>query len=232
VGANEQTARRAYQSSQREAQTRQTRRRILGSATTLFLDRGYAGTTMRAIATDAHVALPTVELLFRTKAGVLKAAIDVAIAGDHESIAVLDRDWTRTALLASTADEFLAIVASIVGPAQERSGGLVLALFEGSATDSELADLAVQMINQRAQTAAWLVAVLKQKAFLREDCTENEAIDTVWILMDPAVFDRLIRQRRWSREHYQDWFANGLQRLLIKDSASQTASTTRRRKSR
>jgi len=203
---NEPRVRRAYRSDRRDAQTRQTRRRIIDGATAVFLGRGYAGTTMRGIATAARVSLPTVELAFGTKARVLKAAIDVAIAGDDEAIAVLDRDWAGRALLAPTTDEFLSIVASILGPAQERSAGLVLALFEASPTDPELAELATQMIDQRATTATWLV---------REGCTRAEAVDTVWLLMDPTVFDRLIRQRLWTRERYQQWFATAVERLLI-----------------
>jgi hypothetical protein len=36
--------------------------------------------------------------------------------------------------------------------------------------------------------------------------------------MDPAVFDRLIRQRHWTRERYQDWFARSVRRLLVADT--------------
>ena len=89
------------------------------------------------------------------------------------------------------------IFARVVGPAQERSAGRILALFEGSTADSELADLAAAMINQRARTAAWLIDILTQKAPLRAGCSKDEAIDTVWILMDPVVFNRLTRQRGW-----------------------------------
>ena len=57
----------------------------------MFVAGGYAGATIRAIAAEAGVSVPTVELLFATKARLLKAAIDVAIAGDDEAGAGLDR---------------------------------------------------------------------------------------------------------------------------------------------
>ncbi len=44
------------------------------------------------------------------------------------------------------------------------------------------------------------------------------AIDTVWVLMDPAVFDRLTRQRHWTLERDQGWFAGSVRRLLLADS--------------
>ena len=221
VVSTAQRAPRRYQSSHREERARQTRQRILGAAARQFLTHGYAGTTMRRVAAEAGVSVPTVELLFGTKARVLKAAIDVAIAGDDESVAVLDREWTETAMAAPTAGEFLSIVAEVIGAAQVRSAGLVLAVLEGSSIDSELARLSTEMITQRAKTAEWLVEALIRKARLRKGCSKQEAIDTLWILMDPAVFDRLTRHRKWTQEQYQRWFAGSVYRLLISDSRPQ-----------
>src|SRR5260221_8725454 len=115
---------RLYRSSRREEQARRTRARILDAATAAFLERGYAGATMRAIATVAGVSVPTVELVFGTKSRLLKAAIDVAIVGDDEAVSVLDRGWTAAALGASTAEGFLAVAAEVIAAAQMRSAGL------------------------------------------------------------------------------------------------------------
>ena len=221
VASIAQRAPRRYRSSRREEQARQTRRRILGAAARQFLSRGYAGTTIRGIAAEAGVSVPTVELLFGTKSRVLKAAIDVAIAGDDESVAVLDRDWTEAAMAAPTAEELLSIVAGVIGAAQVRSAGLVLAVLEASSTDPELGRLSTEMITQRAKTAEWLVDALIGKVSLRKGCSKQEAIDTMWILMDPAVFDRLTRHRQWSLEQYQRWFAGSVHRLLASASRPQ-----------
>ena len=215
---DEQAPARSYRSSRREEQARRTRRRVIEAATTAFVARGYAGTTMRAVATAAGVSVPTVELLFRTKARLLKAAIDVAIAGDDESVPVLERDWTVAALKAGTPEEFLEVVAGVIGPAQARSAGLVLAVFEGSAADSALAGVAEQMIRQREVTAGWIVDGLTAVAGLRAGLDRQDAGDTVWILMDPALFDRLVRRRGWTIGRYQDWFAHSVRRLLVDDT--------------
>jgi TetR/AcrR family transcriptional regulator of autoinduction and epiphytic fitness len=228
VTSTAQRVHRRYSSSHREAQARRTRRQIVDAAAKLFLANGYAGTTIRGIAAQANISVPTVESLFGTKARVLKAAIDVAIAGDDESVAVLDRDWTDTARQAPTAEEFLSITAGVIGPAQARSAGLVLAVLEGSATDAELAQLATEMITQRAKTAKWLVDVLIKKAPLREGLSIDDAADTMWILMDPAVFDRLIRHRKWSQQHYERWFAESVGRLLINTPPARPRSPRRR----
>src|ERR1700733_3375526 len=102
---------RGYRSPHREQQARCTRARIITAAARLFLDRGYAGTTMRAVAADAGVALPTVELAVGTKARLLKAVIDTAIAGDVEPVPMLAREWAEQAGSTTGAAEFAAAFA-------------------------------------------------------------------------------------------------------------------------
>lgn len=225
VGSLSVASSRDYRSDQRDAQARLTRQRVIEAGTAVFLRCGYAAATMRAIATEASVAVPTVEVLFGRKSRLLKAAIDVAIAGDHEPVAVLDRSWSDAASAATSAAEFLTIMAGVLAPAQVRSAGLVLAVFEGAAADVELARLATQLVQQRAETARWLVGRLAKVTPLRTGCSHEEAVDTVWLLMDPAVFDRLTRQRRWPVQHYERWFADSVGRLLVDPTKHQPTST-------
>lgn len=228
---------RRYRSDQREERARLTRRKVVEAATALFLERGFAGSTMRLIAQRAGVSLPLVELQFGTKGRLLKAAIDVAIAGDDEPVAVLERSWTEAAARAQTVPAFLAVVADVLGQAQQRSAGLVLAVFEAAPTDAELADLAQQMTAQRATTAAWIVDEIRRREPSQAGASRAEAVDTVWILMDPAVFDRLTRRRGWTPQRYQQWFADSVARLLAADTTSSrqasrhpdTGTTKRRR---
>jgi AcrR family transcriptional regulator len=217
VGFTKDKATRSYRSSRREAGAQRTKRRILEAAGSAFVVGGYAGATIRAVAAEAGVSVPTVELLFGTKARLLKAVIDVAIAGDDEAVPVLDRSWTSAAVAAASADEFLSVVARVIGAAQARSAGLVLAVFEGSPKDPELVELTEQMIRQRAITAGWIVDGLTGKADLREELTRQDAVDTMWLLMEPAVYDRLVRHRHWIVDRYQDWFARTARRLLVAD---------------
>lgn len=85
-------------------------------------------------------------------------------------------------------------------------------MFEGAASDPELARLAERMSAQRTATAKWIVDGITRLAPLRQDCSDPDAIDTVWVLMDRAVFDRLIRRRHWTAEDYQRWFATSVGR--------------------
>ena len=168
------------------------------------------------MAGEAGVSVQTVEAQFGSKPRLLKACIDVAIAGDDEAVAVLERGWTAEAEAPTTPAELLAVVSRVIGPAQERSAGLVLAVFEGAASDDGLAELAEELVRQRRGTATWVVRRLRRTGRLRAG--ERDSVDTLWTLMDPAVHIRLVRQLGWSRGRYERWFARSAAHLLVPDS--------------
>ena len=96
--------------------------------------------------------------------------------------------------------------------------GLMLALFEGSAGGHELAALRRQMVTQREATAGWLVDRLAGVAPLRPALSRGEAVDTVWALLEPSLYDRLIRHRGWSPQRYERWIAASLGPLPLDPS--------------
>jgi AcrR family transcriptional regulator len=207
--------RRAYRSAQRTAQAQHTRQRIVAAATEQFASAGYPATTMRSIAAAADASVASVELAFGTKAQLLKTAIDVAIAGDHDPVTVLDRDWATAAQATTTVHDFLTAVARTLRPAMTRSAGLVLAAFDAAETDPALRQLAKKLATQRATTVAWIIDGIRDRATLRKGLTRRHAIDQVWLLMDPAVYQRLTRYRGWSPADYEKWFTGTITRLLL-----------------
>jgi AcrR family transcriptional regulator len=169
---------------------------------------------MAAIAAGAGVSVPAVELAFKTKAALLKTAIDVAIAGDDEPVPVLERPWATQALAAVTAAEFLGVVATVLVETAQRADSLVLTALEAARSDERLAPLANQLKGQRAGTAAWIVDGVLARAPLRPGVDRAHAVDVVWLLMEPAVFDRLTTDRGWTPQRFGDWFAESTLRLL------------------
>lgn len=214
---------RPYRSARRREQARRTRQRILDAAAAEFGSGGYAATTVAAIATTARVSVPTIEQAFKTKAGLLKAVIDVAIAGDDEPIPVLQRPAATNAAAAPTVEEFLAAVSSAVVDVAERAAGLVLVAFEAAAGDPRLRPLAEQLRDQRATMAGWIVDELARRAPLRPGIARSHAVDVVWLLMDPAVYTRLRVDRGWSRQRFQRWFADSIARLLTAERTPRSA---------
>ena len=66
---SKKTPKRAYNSSRRQEQASQTRFQIIEAARRLFIERGYAGATLDAIAQEAGVAVETVYASFGNKKG-------------------------------------------------------------------------------------------------------------------------------------------------------------------
>src|SRR6266436_4138591 len=130
---------RRYRSPRREQQARRTRARIITAAARRFLARGYAAATMRAVAADAGVALPTVELAFGTKARLLKAVIDTAIAGDDEPVPMLARQWAARAESMTGPAEFATVFAEVLTESAQRAAGLTLVALEAARVDEDIA---------------------------------------------------------------------------------------------
>src|SRR2546423_6513780 len=82
---------RKYSSALRDEQAARTRRRILDAASVLFLERGYARTTMKDIADLAGVARDTVHAVFGSKARVLTALIDLRLVPDGSVASARER---------------------------------------------------------------------------------------------------------------------------------------------
>src|SRR5829696_39995 len=81
-----------------QARTRLARAAVVDAAQTLFFGRGYGATTIEAISALSDVPPATVYRLFSSKRGVLKALLDVSIAGDDEPVPVADRPSVRSLL--------------------------------------------------------------------------------------------------------------------------------------
>jgi AcrR family transcriptional regulator len=219
--------RRSYRSERRERQASETRERILAVASAEFERKGYVATPMRAVADAAGVSVPTVELIFGTKSQLLRAAISFAIRGDAEPVPMLKRPWTQRAQEASSVADFLAIVGRVLVEGEQRSAGLVLAAFEAANHDESSLALADQLRGQRAETAAWLVDELIGRASLRGEITRGQAIDTIWLLMDPHGFVALTRDRGWTAERFGEWFIDSVHKLLLAGNSVPLATTTR-----
>jgi AcrR family transcriptional regulator len=206
---------RRYLSRRRAEQARETRRRVMEAAAEQFARHGYLATTMAGVAAAAGVSTGTVELLFGRKVTLLKAAIDVAIAGDDEPVAILERPWVREAHNASDAASLLAVFAAQLRLSLQRSARLVHAAFEAAPAEAELSSLVDQLARNRRVVAAWLVDAIGQYVPLRDGLTRAEAVDTVWLLMEPAAYLRLATYRGWSDARYARWFAETTRHALV-----------------
>ena len=197
----------AYHSPLRARQAADTRRAVLAAATRLFNERGWAGTTLAAIAAEAGTAVETIYSGFASKMGVLLAAIDVAIAGDDDTLPIESRPEFAE-LGTGSRTERLEAATRIITAALLRAVPLMKPLQEAAASDAMATERLDRYETVRRETiAAGLELVLGE-------VPGDRVIDAMWVLASPEVFVKLTRERAWSVDGYRSWLAETAHAVL------------------
>ncbi|MEV6491506.1 helix-turn-helix domain-containing protein [Actinoplanes sp. NPDC051633] len=195
----------------RAEQVRATRQRVLTAARDLFLRRGYAGTTIEAIAHRAKVSPQTVYNVIGGKAAVLKAVYDVTLAGDDEPVPMQERPIFAEIAAAPDARTALGLYAGLARDLLSRAGPLLaIIITEGPGRDRELRSFIDKTESERAMGTRGMARDIATRFGLPPGITEEEAADVLWTLTSPEVADRLTRRRGWSLDRYERWLAKAM----------------------
>jgi TetR/AcrR family transcriptional regulator, regulator of autoinduction and epiphytic fitness len=196
---------RTYHSPARAESARQTRRRIVGAARELFESRGYAGTTIDAVAEAAGVSRRTVFLSVGSKAELLKTAWDWGVVGDDEPVPMAERPHVLAMLQITDPAELVRLwVGQVLGVA-ERLVPLETVLNRAVDADADAAALRARIDVERQGGARMFVTHLESVGGLREGLTVDAGADICWVLMNPLLQARLRTDRGWTREAVADW---------------------------
>jgi AcrR family transcriptional regulator len=209
------TVKRDYRSELRAAQALQTRRSIVAAATRLFVEDGYGATTIDAVAEAAGVSRKTVFTAVGGKLDVLKLALDWAVAGDDGSVALADRAAVQRWLVHRDPRAVLTGFAGMLAEIGARVASLYGALEVAAGMDAAARELVADSQRHRLDDARKVVRRLRELQALTTRITQREAVDLVWLAMDPALFDRLVRVRGWTLRRFHDWLADSLHRQLL-----------------
>jgi AcrR family transcriptional regulator len=199
----------------RQAAAARTQAGLVRAASELFAERGYAATTVPAIAERAGVARATV---FTSVPGgkpeLLKLARDVALAGDDDPVPVPQRPWFREAMSAPRATELLRLQARNYRMIHQRAAALERCLVTAAATAPELAELLADAQRQRAMGTRLVIdrlidmgAVLPQRRV--------PAADILYALASPDVYLLLTEDRDWTAAGYEQWLYHTLTDALL-----------------
>lgn len=209
--------RRRYDSERRREQAERTRALVLAAATDLFVERGYQGTSIVAVAERARVAPETVYGHFGNKRTLLGEAVRRAVRGG-ETAPVPEQKAPRAIAAATDQREQVRLFAVDIAQRLERAAPLVVVVGGAAHSDPELARLLTTLHADRLKNLRTLVHALAANGPLRQD--EDGAAETIWALTSPELHQLLVRERRWSRRRYTKWLAASLEQLLLPESAS------------
>jgi len=211
---------RSYTSQLRADQAIQTRRRIVDAAAELFAERGYAATTIDAVAAAAGVSRKTVFDSVGGKAQLMKLAYDFAIVGDDQPVPLNDRPEIADLLAEPDHAKRLAMYAALVVSIDRRISAIWRALEGAAASDPEARRLHTTTIRQRRRGMQEAAQLFADAGALRSDIDADVAADLMWLYNDPSLYDKLVRQRGCSVAQFQTWLTEALQVQLLGTTAT------------
>ncbi|MBN2548825.1 MAG: TetR/AcrR family transcriptional regulator [Anaerolineales bacterium] len=206
---------RRYNSTLRKAQAYETRMQILEAARKLFIQNGYSGATIEAIAQEAGVASETIFAGFGNKRTILTHLIRVAVGGDDRPIPLLQRSGPQTVLHEHNPARQLYLFARDITGILERIAPIIEIMRMAAKTEPDIAGMLKRLLTERYDNLGLFVQNLSSRGGLREGLDLSQATDIVWTITSPEVFHLLTIDRGWSRERYSDWLSNVLTRLLL-----------------
>ena len=195
---------RSYRSPRRAKQAEETRAAVLGAATRLFAERGWAATGMRDIAREAGVAIETVYSHFSSKTGLLQQAIDIAVVGDDAAVAMVERP-EFTAIGNGSRAQRIAMAAALTADVHARTGRLARVLREAAPTDESITEmLRSTRERQRLDIAAGAELLMNRPPTVPE-------LDGLWATLSPEMYLLLVEDSAWTVEQYRAWVAQILE---------------------
>lgn len=219
------TARRKYHSPLRADQAEQTRRRILASAFRLFGERGYAGTTIAAVAADAGVSPETIYLSLGGKRGLLEHVIEMAISEAERRVTRDDTWWTAVAELPGARERLEKMVEYSCGIlARTRS---IHAVIRGAADKEAFAGaLGRRLLHERLTGQTERVREYLRDE-LRAGLSVEQAGQRYCVLASPELYYLLTVELGWTADQHRSWLTDLLATELLAPAPTRRESSRR-----
>jgi AcrR family transcriptional regulator len=204
----------AVKPDRRAARRAETEARLVDAATELFVERGYAATTLADVADRAGLAARTVYLRFTTKAELLRRCIGTAIAGDAAPIPLAERDWMAATMTATTLGDRIEQMAAVTARLMDRTGALLDVARQAAATEPVIA-AAVQA--GRDDTRRTLHEFWRRAAddgLLPAEADLGWLSETATLLAQADTYLLLRATTDWDVDVYERWLADTWHRLV------------------
>jgi AcrR family transcriptional regulator len=199
---------RRYDSSRRRAQAAGTRQEILDAAQRLFERRGYAASTMDAIAAEAGVALKTVYVAFETKGGLLRALWNHLLRAGRDEVPIAEQDWYREILAEPDPERQLRLGARNSRVVKQRIAGVLEVIRSAAPADPEIGALWDRIQTEFHANQRVVVESIDAKRALDPALDVDRAADILWTLNHPNLWQLLVGERGWTPEDYERWCAD------------------------
>lgn len=199
---------RPYRTTLREEQAQLTRRRILETARRLLVQRGYTHVTMQEVATEAGVAYQTVFSQFRSK---LQLALELCSSEFvHVGAAVAMLAQARDA---GDPEACLRMVGAFARQLYEPCAEVLRFMRESG--DPDLISRHKEIGARRLQLLSGLGPQLERTGRLRPGLSGGLAVDLVWAMAGPEVYEELVLDRGWTPQQFENWLGAAVADLIL-----------------
>jgi AcrR family transcriptional regulator len=199
----------------RRAKATATRRAIIEAAGPLFVELGYGGASVQAVADAAAVSRATVFNSVGGKPALLKACYDVATVGDDEAVPLPQRAGLLAVREEPDQRRMIDLYAGVIADIGSRLSGIYEVFRAAAATDPDIRVLWQQIQDERLGGARGFVRILAGKGPLRADLDPDEAGDVVWTYIDASLYHRLVVERGWPQPRFEHWLSQALAGSLL-----------------
>jgi AcrR family transcriptional regulator len=191
-----------------------SRIRIAAEARRLFLDRGYAGTTIEAIAESARVAIQTIYNTVGLKSAILELVLETTAAGPGAPNSVRDLMQQRTDQ-AETAEAVIAILGDWFVEVHERTAEVFRVISEGAAVDPEIGALDRRRATQRLENYRLAAAEIAHRLPHPPNLDRDATAAVIWSVGHPQTYRFLVLEQSWDVDRYRDWVVATLTAALL-----------------
>lgn len=204
----------AVKTSRRE-KAQATRTAILRAAQEEFVENGFHGATITAIAKRAGVAPQTVYFVFHTKAELISAVIDTAVMGEEDPQAPEETPWFAAMLAEPDPAECVRMFVRGAGEVYARASFVGEVLHAAALTDEEVRSTHEHHEELRHTAYRGVVEMLSEKGELRPGLTVDTATDVFMTVYGDGTYTMLRTERGWSHEQVIDWLCDALPDMLL-----------------
>ena len=205
---------RAYDASGRQRRAVENQERVLDVARELFAERGYAETTMDAIAGAAGMATPTLYAAFQSKHGVLSALLHRQVSG-ASGVPLLQTPRARAVAAEPAPRRALALFTRDVIQVQARVGPMYEVMKHAARTDTAIADLYARLQRYRFGNLETIPRRLAELGALRPGLSVEDAARIIWVLTSNESRQLMVVQAGWPVERYRAWLEDTLTAALL-----------------
>lgn len=196
----------------RERQRATTRAAIIDAAAAAFVEHGYAGASIAAIAARADVSPESVYLIFTNKRTLLGAVLEAAATGDRG--AVVAPTWLDTVRAEPDQRARLALMAAATRDVLRNTAPIDAVARAAAISDPEIAEMCRVHDDQRRRDVRTLVELLAESGPLRMPV--DQAVDLMWALARSTdLYRSLTVDRGWSDRRAQAAVEDVLARVLL-----------------